>query len=198
MLLPEVLPVIFLGHPVALHNPQERAGNRGETMRAFTDSQGHYKLSEHLGNRFATSCGLCLRLPHKTVIHSQSKLRIHDVQARTTCTSRQSSFCGLTAARMERSILIVRGEKVLMDHDLTGLYGVEPRAIGTRQATGNFDLPIGLALRRGGGSEGVSTLRTTMPLPQPGHAADWPASPSSASQTVSQYGHLTSIILLLC
>jgi len=79
MLLPEVLPVIFLRQPVALHNPQKSAGDRGETMLTPVDSQRHHKLSEHLRNRFASSRGLCLRLPHKNLIHSQSKLCIHDV-----------------------------------------------------------------------------------------------------------------------
>ena len=56
-------------------------------------SQGRHKFSEHLRNRFASLCGLSLRLSHKNVVHPQCKLYIHAVHFLTACTSRQSSFC---------------------------------------------------------------------------------------------------------
>jgi hypothetical protein len=71
VLLLKMLMVVIFGQRMALHDAEKGASDRGERGGgAPARSQGQDELAEHLRDRFASLCGLRLRLMYERVIHS--------------------------------------------------------------------------------------------------------------------------------
>ena len=86
--------------------------------RAAGLRQGFHPASDARGEAYALTDGF---------FGDRHGIRIH--QLAPECTRNEKASAAIPAERVERSILVLRGHKVLLDADLAKLYGVETKVL---------------------------------------------------------------------